>query len=509
MRSTRGRAASLKRPWRLLAGSLVFALVGCGGLPPGSASRVLPAPSFRDLLTPLGLRPTDLHLKPGAFPADPWRLTLVDALLTRPIPTAVRLESEAWEVIGHTSSPQAILTYLASLVDRSPPPPALAAPEVAFQVPEAPGVPDDLRRALREFIGVLGQADRMIEEALAPLDGETRAFLRDRRDLLGIGGDGLEVDWDEREVVRYLRAAEQVDRSVIVAAGLVTLSGLQALRATVDRLSQESALSGLDGGGTSLLDFSTPWGRVLIGGTERNVYEDPALLILDLGGNDLYRNRAGGTEEGQRVAVVLDLAGDDLYVTEETGAQGAGVLGIGLLVDLTGDDEYRAGDVAQGASLFGVGIHWDREGRDSYRARRFAQGAGGFGIGILLDEAGVDDYVVQAFGQGLGLTGGAGLLLDRRGDDSYGSLGGPADYRQEGHSQSFAQGFGLGLRPLSSGGVGILMDGAGADRYVVDYFGQGGGYWYGLGVLFDHGNGDDRYAATRYVQGTGIHSAVG
>ncbi|MBI3989698.1 MAG: HEAT repeat domain-containing protein [candidate division NC10 bacterium] len=432
----------------------------------------------------------------------------MDELLTRPIPATIHFQPEAWSVIGSASTPREILTSLADLIDLSPASPRPGRPAVSFPVPEVSGIPDGLRRALAEFITRLGQADRMVEEALSPLDDETRAFLRSRSDLLGIGGDNLEVDWDEREAVRYLRTAEKMDRSMIIAAGLVSLSGLETFLATINRLSQEGTLSGLDGAGRPLLDFSTPWGRVLVGGIERNTYRDPALLILDLGGDDVYQNRAGGTEAGQQVAVVVDLAGDDLYMTEKTGAQGAGLLGIGLLVDLAGDDEYRAGDFAQGASLFGVGIHWDREGRDSFRAKQFAQGAGAFGVGILLDEAGTDAYTVQAFAQGFGLTGGAGLLLDRQGDDQYVSLGGPPDYRQEGHHQSFAQGFGLGLRPLASGGVGILVDQEGADRYLADYFGQGGGYWYGLGALLDE-NGDDRYEATRYSQGAGIHLAVG
>lgn len=507
MRKNGRREASRKRPRRFLVVSLLFGLVSWAGLPSDSFAESTPASSFHDLLGPLGLRPADLHLKPETFPTDPWRLSLTDELLTRPIPTAIRLEAAAWN-IGSAGTPREILTDLAELVDLSPPSPPPGRSAVGFPVPDASGIPEDLPRALGEFIILLGRADRMVEEALSPLDRETRAFLRSRIDLLGIGRDDPETDWDEREAVRYLRAAEQVDRSTIVAAGLLTLLGLEAFLVTVDRLRRGGMLSGLDGAGTPLLDFSTPWGRVLVGGTERNIYHDSALLILDLGGDDVYLNQAGGTEEGQPVAVVVDLEGDDLYMTETTGAQGAGLLGIGLLVDLAGDDEYRAGDLAQGASLFGVGIHWDREGRDSYHAKRMAQGAGAFGIGILLEEAGADSYVVQAFAQGFGLTGGAGLLLDRQGDDHYVSLGGPPDYRQMGHHQSFAQGFGLGLRPLASGGVGILMDKEGADRYLADYFGQGGGYWYGLGALLDQ-DGDDRYEATRYCQGAGVHLAVG
>jgi HEAT repeat protein len=69
------------------------------------------------------------------------------------------------------------------------------------------------------------------------------------------------------------------------------------------------------------------------------------------------------------------------------------------------------------------------------------------------------------------------------------------------------QGFAYGVRPLASGGIGLLVDGEGHDRYLAEVFAQGGAYWCGLGGLVDRG-GNDHYDGFNYVQGAGVHVAV-
>jgi hypothetical protein len=117
-------------------------------------------------------------------------------------------------------------------------------------------------------------------------------------------------------------------------------------------------------------------------------------------------------------------------------------------------------------------------------------------------------------GQGLGLFGGAGILIDKAGNDLY-QLGGlEPDFRDpENASQSYGQGFGLGVRPDKEnlgvpGGIGMLIDKAGDDIYLADYFAQGASYYYGLGILDDRA-GNDQYISGRYSQGAGIHSSIG
>lgn len=242
---------------------------------------------------------------------------------------------------------------------------------------------------------------------------------------------------------------------------------------------------------------------VIVGGFERTTY-DPAILrggitrmvngqeqefdargqmlTLDLGGDDVYRNNAGGvlienpglplgppsattpippsrtSTYSFRAALALDLAGNDRYEPppqgfEQRGIQGAGIGGIGIQWDVGGDDSYTAGTEAQGygsgsttgslacppgcaeTPMPGFGMLIDSAGNDRYVAFDSAQGAGrgfaltasvltGPGTGILFDRAGDDAYRILV-NDGLGIGAGQrgiGLLLDAGGDDTY--LGG-------------------------------------------------------------------------------------
>jgi hypothetical protein len=263
-----------------------------------------------------------------------------------------------------------------------------------------------------------------------------------------------------------------------------------------------------------LFDDMTSAGRVIVGGTGPNVYQEDAALVLDLGGDDLYLNNAGGTRAGMPVAIVVDWEGNDRYLSKENFSQGAGLLGGGFLIDLSGSDIFDAPDGVQGAGFFGAGVLYHGSGTGIYRGRRFCQGTGQMGSGLLWNSGGGTVYNCSEEGQGLGLFKGAGLLIDESGDDNY-QLGGlEPDFRDPSKSTvSMGQGFGKGLRQDEkkdgvSGGIGVLIDRSGNDTYIADYFAQGASYYYGTGILDDL-SGDDRYIAGRYAQGSGIHSSVG
>ena len=260
--------------------------------------------------------------------------------------------------------------------------------------------------------------------------------------------------------------------------------------------------------------IDTPAGKVLVGGTGDNVYDEDAALIIDLGGNDKYFNHAGGSTRTYPFSAVIDLSGDDLYTSGEDFSQGAGLLGGGFLIDLAGDDDYIAKRFSQGTGILGVGILADLAGNDQYTAVSVAQGSGSFGIGLLADSGGDDRYFGNYFVQGTGDTKGFGALVETAGDDKYFAGGLFEDFRAPGKSyQSMSQGFGFGARPAgtlvgASGGIGVLADAEGNDTYVADYFAQGSSYWFSLGILDDR-SGQDRYIAGRYAQGAGIHMSSG
>lgn len=165
-----------------------------------------------------------------------------------------------------------------------------------------------------------------------------------------------------------------------------------------------------------------------IGGTSDNVYDEGDYAVqIDLGGDDAFRNAPGsadpgvlhaGAGNGLFASVAITLAGNDTYEAATglyaeghegaTGIHGAGVTGIGILVDTGGDDTYRA-----------TGTHEDQDSS--------GQGYGLAGVGVLDDRGGDDAYELSAdeangavLGQGTGTVGGLGVLVDRgAGTDTY------------------------------------------------------------------------------------------
>ncbi|MCB2203350.1 hypothetical protein KQI65_01270 [bacterium] len=268
------------------------------------------------------------------------------------------------------------------------------------------------------------------------------------------------------------------------------------------------------------LDIPTPMGRILLAGSgdDTHAAQDCALLV-DLGGSDRYFGSVGASSDRLPVSVALDLAGDDEYLSphEKNPSQGAGVLGIGMLLDLAGNDRYEAHSFTQGCGRFGIGVQYDAEGDDEYFSQGFSQGAGLYGIGVLLDRAGNDDYHTVYYAQGYGFAGGCGLLLDVTGDDSY--IADDTDLTHVGdetpkHNESDAQGYGAGRRGdhtdghNMSGGLGILDDLDGNDTYSAGVFAQGSGYWFGYGILNDE-RGDDSYRGVFFNLGAAAHFAIG
>lgn len=328
--------------------------------------------------------------------------------------------------------------------------------------------------------------------ALADFPPATRAFLA-RRDALELADDELARAWIPGSA-RY--------------SSLLTQPALRELLRILEQVAGDLRHSAPGGDFQRRLDSRL--GPIFLGGTGPNTYRDDAFLILDLGGDDVYENHAGGANglTGLPVAIVLDLGGADRYVTRHSGAQGAGIFGVGILVDVAGDDTYEAGHIAQGSAFFGVGILADFDGADRFEADSHSQGAATFGTGLLWVKTGNTTYQARSLSQGFGGVQGTGLLLDGGGDDSYTATGSEPCAWLPGHKFTLSQGFGYGERPHAGGGRGILADLAGNDRYVADVYGQGASYWYAIGLLLDAA-GNDSYQAHQYCQGAGIHLSVG
>ncbi len=396
---------------------------------------------------------------------------------------------------------------------------------------------NDLGKVIRAQTLVLEAKTQMLASAEITDAQATELFDRLVGSLIG-GRAGLNYN-DRAEVLKF---SKEIDFSILYSA-------VRNLVYTIESIQWENyqGLMGVN------VDFDTPYGRIVIqdANDQRFTGSSVYLFFLDLGGNDRYESQIAVTQNHTNaVSVAIDIAGDDrwgyaqmdqmpevLYLPPADAEgrnvvskvsksfvyrQGAGVLGAGLLFDLSGNDQYQSLRLSQGAGVAGVGLLFDGNGDDRYLCEQGCQGAAAFGIGLLVDRSGMDQYVLAQNGQGFGGVRGAGALVDLSGNDRYMAVlgdeiwGGNTLYlsaqNPSGSNSSFAQGAAFGRRAdadgtYASGGVGLLRDEQGDDVYVVDIFGQGTGYWFGTGVFSDI-SGHDTYHGRWYVQGSSAHFAL-
>jgi hypothetical protein len=386
-----------------------------------------------------------------------------------------------------------------------------------------------------DLVGAVEQADGMVRRAVDlgavdPADVQRRVA-----ELIRAGHPSAPAS----------RADAAVDQAALYQAALLVAGAID--RALVSDwppgLASTSATVGCD-----VLDQHP---AVCIGGSGANRYEKDYALQIDLGGDDVYANAAGGADRatnGLAVSVALDLGGNDRYETSvpaATGAkavQGAGIAGVGMLVDAGGNDVYsaisaKAGSPAQGQGFgsLGFGMLADLGGSDSYRVASlgpsvgFSPAAGQsyavLGGAVLLDEDGNDTYVLEAlpttsvnqdgavvpgrpYAQGQGFTGfpAGAVFADGGGDDSvllHAASGPVSDNETQPVAEPSAGVEGAGYGFL--GGASVVLTGGGKTTWTVrahaqapfhslgadaDAFGVGE---LGYGALHD-GGGDDVYA---------------
>ncbi len=367
-------------------------------------------------------------------------------------------------------------------------------------------VPKAVQAPLAQLVLNLLNAHHWIEMAFRNVPAEKRMAVQKRIDLDIELASALDYAPEVDDVARTL------DEASLWSGGLMAVEAVDEAR---------HALSGLGSIPPFALDWDTPLGWIRLRGGGNDVTSaDGAFLIVDLGGNDRYTGAIAASAASLPISAVLDLSGNDVYTSGDRPSQGAGMAGVGILVDAAGDDRYEAIRCGQGFGQFGLGVLADLAGRDTYRSRFSSQGAGIFGVGVLLEGAGDDTYVIESNGQGYGGSGGVGTLADRLGNDSYTAVRDPAvTGRPSFHSElkvasSNAQGAGVGRRGDGAdghswaGGLGQLIDAEGNDEYTAGNWSMGMGFWFGTGLLHD-GGGNDTYRSVTLSQGVGVHFAVG
>jgi hypothetical protein len=394
------------------------------------------------------------------------------------------------------------------------------------------------------LLAVLDQATGLREKALRRLGPEDRRFLFDHAasfvetfipQVEGLDERAMPQARADRRFVQLVN--EQVDYAAMAAAAqaLARLADGDWLRRLEEafRSADMSSVPPPPGvSGEVLLLRETPFGLIVIGGPGPNTYDldQRVALVIDVGGDDVYRGTiAAAADVEHGISVVIDLSGHDTYQASPLGLA-TGRLGVGLLVDRAGNDVYRLSQGSGGAGFAGLGILYDAAGHDRYLGARLTQGAAVGGLGLLLDLAGDDEYTSFGYAVGFGGPSGVGAVVDVAGDDRY-QCGDtyPSNYNAadvpDGNPDNpqfqfdcFGLGAGSGTRIHTddleqrsyglAGGLGLLIDLDGDDRYRSANFSQGCGYFFGVGVKLDMG-GNDEHTAARYGHAAGAHYGAG
>ncbi len=140
-------------------------------------------------------------------------------------------------------------------------------------------------------------------------------------------------------------------------------------------------------------------------------------------GRGIRGDFADGRSTTGGIGILLDMAGDDHYLAQVF-AQGVGYHeGLGILIDDDGDDTFEAAWYAMGSAAHrGAGLLLKRGiGNDHFRASHImAMGAANdFSVGVFLDEGGNDHYELGDLGLGGANDNSVALFMDVKGDDHY------------------------------------------------------------------------------------------
>ncbi|MCK4353439.1 hypothetical protein KAW65_08550 [candidate division WOR-3 bacterium] len=452
---------------------------------------------FYEALSYMKMTPEDAYITSQV--PDSFCLSLVLNLLEKPVQAPEVLDSMADALKG--ANIQELINTATEYIDLSP----------------VPLKQESFTKPLSFLILQVNYANDLLKEATAELDSEELSFLKENLPALMLEDTTFKdknpyekkiAEQEGKKIVkRCLELTKKIKRDKIVLASSIITNALIQTLPELKTLKFKNRVRTPVAKGDVFWAKHLKCGWVVIGGPGETIYTGNSAIVIDLGGDDKYY---GKTASGVgKVSICIDFSGNDLYLSSKDYNFGSGFFGIGILLDLKGNDIYSSINFSQGSGLFGTGILWDAQGEDKYFSDTHSQGAGSFGIGILKDLKGNDSYNGALYVQGFGGTQGFGAIIDSIGNDTYYASGKYKDWlRYEEHFLSLSQGFGYGIRPYASGGIGLLVDFSGNDCYTSDIFGQGGSYWFALGGLLDYG-GNDIYNSYQYAQGSGIHIGIG
>lgn len=395
---------------------------------------------------------------------------------------------------------------------------AQASGSAALVAPSRRDVPEPLRSALAQQIEAIvwarGQLDKALKEVHAnwppELHTDPAAMTAWRAVLLR---QALQGDFRTDDPVDIRQWLGRVDRQALAEGmGALLQAAVNLQRTLVQQTWPER-----------VWQQQTPWGLLRLDTTRRSgrYWVPDPLLWVSLGGDDHYRFGPRGAHNP--ISVFMDMRGNDEYVSEHDGADpSVGFLGLGLLWDGAGRNQYTGNWLAQGAGFMGAGVLVDvSAGQKTTPGSRIeatghAQGFALEGLGLLWAGAADDTLIALTHAQGSAGPGGAAWLINAGGNDRYALANTrlvQASSQLPQRNASMGQGAGRGWRgrggaPDVPGGMGLLVDLAGDDHYTAQVFAQGVGFQQGLGLLIDAG-GNNRHEAAWYALGAAAHQAVG
>lgn len=315
-----------------------------------------------------------------------------------------------------------------------------------------------------------------------------------------------------------LAVAQRVDADRLRRAAVTVAAAVDAARPTLERIAAtRAAVEPTPVGGPlapPLVDLFPVLGVDPLG--IANVYPHDYFLSVDLGGDDVYDNNAGGSiivrgfivgdpdtfgprvgpftiggqfedsQEAYSATLAVDVAGDDTY-----GVYRAPSTVGGSRDRLCTSDLLVRRVVVQGSGSGGFGILADFSGNDRYRGKTLAQGHGHIaGVGLLFDAAGDDAYTAIRAAQGSAIVQGVGVLVDASGHDRYSMLSpvGGIWNVDRGRCDDTER---LALGAAVAQGVGVFVDVTGDDAYDVDAQALGHGDGLGYAAFVDAAGADD------------------
>ncbi len=349
-------------------------------------------------------------------PEDPERALV----RTQAAAAALQARTEAIRADLDSGSFERAVGRLATMADVQASSPEAAAPRAVPGLPPAVAVP------IAHLLAAARDAAAGMRSAIRTDHGASLARSR-RADRLG-QRIALALSRGERWPVEKARALKaQVTTSGILRAAA---TGSLGIGAALDR-----ALPALRAGAATLPSRTSPAAAcdvldqrplLCVNGTGPNAIDAEAIMVVDLGGDDTYTSSAGSASSARCVdlpddrscqaSLLIDVDGDDTYAVggavrqNHLVAAGSALVGIGMLVDASGDDSYIA----------------DVRGRDGRLGISFVFGSADTGLGLLADLTGDDRYEVLAepgdtfnpYTHGSSLTG-MGTLLDFDGANVY------------------------------------------------------------------------------------------